>query len=422
MGPPTVSTRAFAPVLVGRTGPLPVVLPASEPCVSIWTAIESKPMPDTALEPPFPAYSGTDPFIFVSYAHKDAAAVFPELQRLRDAGYRIWFDEGIDPGNEWPEEIASALGRAAKFLVFLSPAAVASRNVRNEMYHALQIEKDFLAVHLSDTKLPPGLQLSISAIQAILKHRMSPQNYWRKLEKALPDTLREAKAVQPVPVAGGPWTNSLGMKFVPVPGTEVLFGIWEVRVQDYRAYAEANSGVDASWKNPRFPQDDTHPVVNVSWEDAKAFCAWLSRKEGKTYRLPTDAEWSVAVGLGREEGNTPRDKHMKIKNVYPWGSQWPPPKGAGNYSPTLQVDDFDYTSPVGSFAANPFGLYDLGGNAWEWCQDWYDGEQKCRVLRGGAWDYFVQNCLLSSYRRYFTPVYRSYDFGFRVVLVDGSSR
>ena len=410
-------------------------------------------MPDTALEPPFPAYSGTEPFIFVSYAHKDDAAVFPELQRLRDAGYRIWFDEGIDPGNEFPEEIASALGRAAKFLVFLSPAAVASRNVRNEMYFALDLGKDFLAVHLSDTKLPPGVQLSISAIQAILKHRMSPQNYWRKLEQALPATLREARAVPPVPAppassprqytepqavrmaplaepvpgltappARGPWTNSLGMKFVPVPGTEVLFGIWEVRVQDYRAYAEANQSVDASWKQPGFPQGDTHPVVKVSWEDAKAFCDWLSRKEGQTYRLPTDAEWSGAVGLPHEAGNTPQDKEEKLKNVYPWGNQWPPPKGAGNYSPELQVDDFDYTSPVGSFAANPFGLYDLGGNAWEWCQDWYDGEQKCRVLRGGAWDYFVQNCLLSSYRRYFTPVYRSYDFGFRVVLVDGSSR
>jgi hypothetical protein len=404
-------------------------------------------MPDTALEPPFPAYSGTEPFIFVSYAHKDDAAVFPELQRLRDAGYRIWFDEGIDPGGEWPVELAKALRRAEQFLVFLSPAAAASENVGREIYFALKHRKRFLAVYLSETELPDGLDLSISAIQALLKYRMSPQNYWRKLEQALPATLREARAVPPVPAppassprqytepqavrmapvaepvpaltappARGPWTDSLGMKFVPVPGTEVLFGIWEVRVQDYRAYAEANKGVDASWKQSDFPQDDTHPVVKVSWEDAKAFCAWLSRKEGKAYRLPTDTEWSVAVGLPREAGNTPQDKNLAIKEVYPWGNQWPPPKGAGNYSPKLKVDDFNYTSPVGSFAANPFGLYDLGGNVWEWCEDWYDGEQKYRVLRGGSWYYSSPADLSSSCRFSYLPQGRNDFNGFRCVV------
>ena len=113
------------------------------------------------------------------------------------------------------------------------------------------------------------------------------------------------------------FVNTLGMKFVPVPGTDVQFCIWETRVKDYAAYAAANAGVDGSWKNPfpglKFKQADTHPVVEVSWEDAVAFCEWLTKKEmatgkiktGQRYRLPTDAEWSVAVGLGREGGNTP---------------------------------------------------------------------------------------------------------------------
>jgi len=158
-------------------------------------------MADTALEPPFPAYSGTEPFIFVSYAHKDAATVFPDLLALRNAGYRIWFDEGIDPGNEWPAEIAKAVRRTEQFLVFLSPAAAASVNVCNEIHYALKLRKRFLAVYLSLTELPDGLDLSISSIQAILRHQMSAQNYWRKLEKALPDTLRETKAVRQPPVA-----------------------------------------------------------------------------------------------------------------------------------------------------------------------------------------------------------------------------
>ena len=289
-------------------------------------------MADTTLEPPFPAYSGTKPFIFVSYAHKDAATVFPELQALHDAGYRIWFDEGIDPGNEWPEEIANALNRAAKFLVFLSPAAVVSRNVRNEIHLALQLGKDFLAVYLSDTKLPPGLQLSISSIQAVLRHQMSTQNYWRKLEKALPDMLCDVAVVQisrqgeghfgdganspeevntdanrrcvitanqaeflanPVrnvkenfDCSQGPWTNSLGQIFVPVADLNVLFGIWDVRVQDYRAYAAANHEVDGSWRKPDFfgqcyEQDDMHPVVMVNWRDMHGYCKWLTKRNAE---------------------------------------------------------------------------------------------------------------------------------------------
>jgi len=229
--------------------------------------------------------------------------------------------------------------------------------------------------------------------------------------------------------------NSLGMKFVPVPGTDVLFCIWDVRVQDYRAYAEANSGVATNSTNPGFAQGDTHPVVMVSWEDAKAFCAWLSRKEDKTYRLPTDAEWSVAVGLTGESGGTPSEKSMKIKDVYPWGNQWPPPSGTGNYADascnlkhsgwtTIEGYDDGYaeTSPVGSFAANKYGLYDMGGNVWQWCEDWYDGDQKYRVLRGASWYSSVSGRLLSSSRSLGTPDGRFIDDGFRCVLVDSSSR
>ncbi len=106
-------------------------------------------------------------------------------------------------------------------------------------------------------------------------------------------------------------------------------------------------------------------------------------KAGQKYRLPTDAEWSVAVGLGKERGNTPREKSGLKKGGYPWGNYGPPRKGAGNYFGSLKVDKFYYTSPAGSFAANKLGLHDMGGNVWEWCEDWYDpSEKKYRVWRG----------------------------------------
>ena len=206
-----------------------------------------------------------------------------------------------------------------------------------------------------------------------------------------------------------PFVNSLGMKFVPVPGTKVLFGIWDTRVQDYRVYADTNPGVDASWKDPGFKQGEDHPVVNVSWNDAKAFCALLTQKERKEgviasdqeYRLPTDAEWSAAVG----------------KTKYPWGDQWPPPKGAGNYSPRLSVDEYENTSPVGSFKANEYGLYDMGGNVPQWCEDWIDRAKTAHVNRGNVfWSGGVPQFLLSSYRGFGSPGARDVAHGFRCVL------
>ena len=246
----------------------------------------------------------------------------------------------------------------------------------------------------------------------------------------------EPPKTEPKPEAKIPtnaFVNTLGMPFVPVKGTEVQFSIWETRVKDYAAYAAANSGVDASWKKPSvleisISQETTHPVVKVSWEDANAFCAWLTKKElaegkikaGQKYRLPTDAEWSVAVGLGKEKGNTPKEKKSGIKGVYPWGKEWPPPKGAGNYFKYLKVDKFDYTAPAGSFASNKDGLHDMGGNVWEWCEDKYSPTSTYRVLRGASWVSFGPDGLLSSYRGFYTPGSRSIGVGFRCVLVGGS--
>ncbi|MDP6903227.1 MAG: SUMF1/EgtB/PvdO family nonheme iron enzyme [Verrucomicrobiota bacterium] len=251
-------------------------------------------------------------------------------------------------------------------------------------------------------------------------------------EKAAADKATAIKKVADEAQANA-FVNTLGMKFVPVPGTEVSFCIWETRVKDYAAYAAANAGVDSGWKSPvLFTQADTHPVKSVNGEDAQAFCAWLTKKElaegeikvGQKYRLPTDAEWSMAVGLGKEKGNTPEEKQSGIKDVYPWGKEWPPPKKAGNYHESLKVDKFRYTSPVGSFAANKLGLHDMGGNVWEWSEDWNDPAAKeDRVLRGASFGNGVSfgnidpDSLLSSYRLK-VMFGRGSSIGFRCVLVN----
>ncbi|MBC8325616.1 MAG: SUMF1/EgtB/PvdO family nonheme iron enzyme [Verrucomicrobia subdivision 3 bacterium] len=285
----------------------------------------------------------------------------------------------------------------------------------------------------------------------------------KKTTPAEPEVKSEPKAgglkkAEEKPALVNAFTNTLGMKFVPVPGTDVSFCIWETRVKDYAAYAAANAGGDGRWKEPSafgisLAQKESHPVVNVSWNDANAFCVWLTRKEraagkitaNQRYRLPTDAEWSAAVGLGKEQGNTPKAKSRGIKGVYPWGKEWPPPKGAGNYADTAcklklgpkykaavgeelpvikgYTDGFAFTSPAGSFGANQFGLHDLGGNVLEWCEDWYDpAAQEYRVLRGASGGSSDPVNLMSSRRFDAVPGGRDVRAGFRCVLTGRSGR
>jgi hypothetical protein len=140
-------------------------------------------------EPPFEAYSGQEQYLFVSYSHKDNALVYPEIYRLYQLGFRIWYDEGIDPGNEWPEEVAIALDKCSYFLVFITTQSVESQNVKNEINFAINHKKPFLAIHIEETTLPKGLELRMGDIQAILKWRMQEDRYFRQMEKTLPISL-----------------------------------------------------------------------------------------------------------------------------------------------------------------------------------------------------------------------------------------
>ena len=273
----------------------------------------------------------------------------------------------------------------------------------------------------------------------------------------------ESRIVQAVlppgraPKPGVPWENSLRMCFLPLDGGTEM-SQWKTRVRDFAAFVAASgydatggmssfrNGTDAAlgatWREPGFPQTPEHPVVGVNWKDAYAFCDWLTQREhesgdldeDQSYRLPTDLEWSRAVGLPPESGATPQVRSNQIKGVYPWGTQYPPPPEAGNYAgaelraphadwpanlPTLPGeagDGFPRTSPVGSFAPNPAGFYDLGGNVWEWCEDRFAPGGEARTLRGGSWANVRADLLMSGKRIDAYPNTRSDMYGFRVVL------
>ena len=234
-------------------------------------------------------------------------------------------------------------------------------------------------------------------------------------------------------------TNSIGMKLVYIPPGKFIMGSpatekdrdnseneheveitkgfymgkFEVTVGDFRKFVEADGyktaaerdrqggfGYDEAtrkfgvrkpeskytWQNTGWPQGERHPVVNVTWDDARAFCVWLSRQEKKTYDLPTEAQWEYACRAGTKtayySGDNPEtlaqvgnvaDAAYVKKFPFPWN---PAADAIRKKYPPLNIranDGYVFTAPVGQFRANAFGLHDMHGNAWEWCKDW-DGK------------------------------------------------
>ncbi len=184
-----------------------------------------------------------------------------------------------------------------------------------------------------------------------------------------------------------------------------------------------------TWRDAGFPQTDDHPVVDVSWNDATAFCKWLGAKEHKSYRLPTEAEWEYACRAGTTtrywNGDDPEGL-LKIANIYDESSakvfpEWSHYVLHGN-------DGFPFTSPVGSFAPNKFGLYDMHGDVWQWVSDFYASDYYAKspvddppgarggrghARRGGAWHSWALYAR-ASFRNYNTPQSRYFNLGFRV--------
>lgn len=186
-------------------------------------------------------------------------------------------------------------------------------------------------------------------------------------------------------------------------------------VERERVFRE--TGVPYVWTDFSPPQDRAqHPVTLVRWEDAAAYCTWLSSVSGRSFRLPTEAEWEKAARGGAESKR------------YPWGDQLEP--GRANYLEDARHKATRGTTACRQFPANRFGLYDVAGNVWEWVQDWYDpgyyaaspernppgsAGGTLRILRGGAWLVSDPRMLSCSHRHRVPPDTYSYSIGFRVV-------
>jgi sulfatase modifying factor 1 len=192
------------------------------------------------------------------------------------------------------------------------------------------------------------------------------------------------------------------------------------------SYKEHNG----NWREPGFAQSDLDPVVCINWNDAQAYVKWLSRRTGKHYRLPTEAEWEYAArggsGTARYWGSNPDDACAYANGADKTAQE--KIHGATSWSVHQCTDGFAYTAPVGHFKPNAFGLHDMLGNVWEWTGDIYHvnykgaptdgsawlGSGDKRLLRGGSWNNSPSD-LRAAVRYKNDPGLRFSSFGFRVV-------
>lgn len=217
---------------------------------------------------------------------------------------------------------------------------------------------------------------------------------------------------------------------------DFAIGKYEVTNQEFVKFLNDVSTVESEWVGTKSQDEDSHiikssssysvengyekhPVIEVTWFGAKAYAKWLSQKTGKTYRLPTEAEWEFAVRAETTSKWSFGDSKSNLKK-YAWYDE-------NSYG--LGADHKDYgTHQIGTKEANPWGVYDMHGNVWEWCEDWYvnsynntpkdgsantQGKKEYRVLRGGSW-INVPSGTRSAFRNGFNPTNRDYIIGFRL--------
>ncbi|MBN2301339.1 MAG: SUMF1/EgtB/PvdO family nonheme iron enzyme [Lentisphaerae bacterium] len=219
-------------------------------------------------------------------------------------------------------------------------------------------------------------------------------------------------AILSVPIGRGE-----SLEFVWIEKLGLWMGKYEITNRQYRRFNSRHT----SMFRERFSLDgDQQPAVYVSWKDATEYCKWLNKEfsdripQGTVFRLPTDREWVTAAQCGDNR-------------IYPWGNNWPPKYG--NYSDITARENLPYwqgikqyndgfavACPVSDSGANEAGIYGLGGNVWEWCDDWFDPDKKYKVRHGASWDYDGKDSIRIKGIGFDSPKTRDDTIGFRVVV------
>jgi formylglycine-generating enzyme required for sulfatase activity len=379
--------------------------------------------------------------IFLSYASEDRERVRPLVEALSQQGWSVFWERNLSGGRTWQEVLEEELAEVCALVVIWSETSIKRKWVMEEAEAG--IRKKLPIFHVLIDAVSPPLEfrskqtINLSAwdgstdsfaFQNLARHirRIHVQPAGRKPLKPPPP---ETPAPAPEPQGKKELTNSLGMQFVLIPAGTFMMGSGlaedgdedehpQHRVTLSRPfYLQTTPVTQGQWQglmgeNPSYFQEggEDCPVENISWDHAQEFIKKLNQKE-KTdqYRLPTEAEWEYACRAGSTQSYCFGDREAEL-GQYAW------------YADNSQMS----THPVGRLKPNAWGLYDLHGNVYEWCRDWF-GEYppgpvtdpegpsagEYRVLRGGSWDGEAGD-VRSAYRHRLTPGYRYGHEGLRV--------
>jgi formylglycine-generating enzyme required for sulfatase activity len=388
--------------------------------------------------------------VFICYARQDQDFALKLAANLKERGARVWLDQwDISLSADWDLAIDNALYDCAQFLIVLSPAAVASGEVRGELRTALDENKPIVPVIYQECRIPRQLKLiqhvdftargpddgaALGQVLRALGVRVLPPEPAPPRvtvpEAVLPAVLERLKPFEPEMVlipageflmGSDPSVDKTARDREQPQHTLYLPDYYLARTPltnaQYAAFVQATGHQQPErWEGGKPPRGkEYHPVVNVSWHDAVAYCDWLAEVTGRPYGLPSEAEWEK--GARGSEGR-----------LYPWGNRWDTER-----CNTLEGGPPD-TTLVGAYphGASPYGLLDMAGNVWEWTRSLYrdypydpeDGREDvrakgARVLRGGSW-YHAQVHARCVVRHWDYPGSSHISFGFRLVSPVGS--
>ncbi len=406
--------------------------------------------------------------IFISYAYKDVERVRPIAEELEKMGWVVFWDHKIPSGKKWPIYLKEKLDESHCVLVVWSRDSIKSNWVHAEVDEAQNrhilipvlldaVEpplgfRNIQAADLSDwnndvlhpqfkrcleainSKIPPPNFVRIPAGEFTMGSpegevgRAEAKEFYQKYNIDYSETQHQVK-VSEFYLCKYAVTVAEFKTFIEESGyqteaeKENSSRIWDGKEWKDKECINWRHGVSG---NERLPEEYKHPVLHVSWNDAVVYCDWLSKKSGKTFRLPTEAEWEYACRAGTitpfNTGENLTTDQANYDGNYPYNNNQ-----KGEYR--------ENTVPVDSFLPNARGLYNMHGNVYEWCSDWYGGlyYDECkakgvvenpagpetgsfRVLRGGYW-YGIAWLCRSANRSIDPPGNRIAYVGFRLVFV-----
>ncbi len=378
------------------------------------------------------------PHTFISYAREDKEFALKLATDLRAVGREIWIDKNIKAGESWPSKLQQAIENCEYFVVILSPHSVNSEYVLKEisaansknkiivpvLYH--KCTRPFLLNDLHYADFTVDFQSGFQTLLAAFHIRESGSTQAQPHSSIQPEKKTIAPPYGMVHIPAGLFFMGSDEREEERPSHKVYIDAFymdrhQVTVEQYQVFLLATK----HWESPKHWDEQLDnpkwPVVLLTWEDARQYAKWADK------RLPNEAEWEYAARGGMTGfGGQPIYK-------FPWGNE--AKASHANFSESGSRTDYSwenakrYLKNVGSYSPNGYGLYDMSGNVWEWCSDWFDGPyykqspehnpqgpkvgKEC-VLRGGSW-FDGADEVRCAHRGKFAPHDKRSNVGFRCV-------